>query len=177
MAETSKAAFLDRDGVLNVKAAEGCYITRAEELQLLPGAVDGLKRLAQMGLRLIVVTNQRGVARGLITEANLDAIHAKLRAELAVAGVTLDAIYVCPHPKDACECRKPKPGLILQALKDFPDIDASASVLFGDSASDIEAARAAGIAGIRVPVNGNLEEVVRRWQAPDQGDPAQDRVR
>jgi D-glycero-D-manno-heptose 1,7-bisphosphate phosphatase len=162
---SSRAAFLDRDGVLNRKAPEGSYITTAADFELLPGALGGLKRLAALGFRLIVVTNQRGVARGLIQPADLEAIHVKLSAELKAAGVALAAIYVCPHEKGVCNCRKPAPGLILQALKDHPEIDAGRSVLFGDSASDLEAARRAGVAAVRVPVNGSLDEAVRGWLA------------
>jgi len=165
-----RAAFLDRDGVLNRKAPEGHYITTPDDLELLEGALDGLKRLADLGLRLIVVTNQRGVARGLISAEALEAIHARLRRELAAGGVRLDGIYVCPHAKDACECRKPLPGLLLQALKDYPEIDASRSVLFGDSASDVEAARRAGVPAVRVPVNCNLDQAVRRWQTGTGGE-------
>jgi D-glycero-D-manno-heptose 1,7-bisphosphate phosphatase len=167
----ASAAFLDRDGVLNRKAPEGSYITTAGDLVLLDGAIDGLKRLAVMGMRLIVVTNQRGVARGLIPMDVLAAIHEKLRHELAAEGVTLDAIYVCPHEKGACDCRKPQPGLLLQALRDFPEIDAGRSVLFGDSDSDLEAARRAGVAAVRVAVNGSLDDAVRRWQAASGGAP------
>ena len=81
----------------------------------------------------------------------------------------LDAIYVCPHENDACECRKPKPGMLLEAMRDFPSIDPRQSVLFGDSNSDIEAARRAGVEGVRMPSNGSLADAVRTWlsAAPD----------
>jgi len=158
-----RAAFLDRDGVLNFKHPDLYYVLTPDQLELLPGAAPGLKLLGQAGFRLIVVTNQRAVALGQLTPDQLDAIHAKLRRELARSGVTLDAIYVCPHGKDACACRKPAAGLLLQALHDFPDIDPARSILFGDSPSDLEAARRAGIPAVQMGVNGSLEAAVRVW--------------
>ena len=158
-----RAAFLDRDGVLNYKHADLYYVLTPAQFQLLPGAAAGLKLLAEAGYRLIVVTNQRAVARGQLSAEGLADVHAKLERELAGAGVVLDAIYVCPHDKDECDCRKPAPGLLLQALRDFPDVVPRESVLFGDSASDIEAARRAGVPAVQMPVNGSLEDAVRAW--------------
>jgi len=161
--ERRRAAFLDRDGVLNLKRSDVYYVLTPDQLELLPGAATGLNLLAQAGFRLIVVTNQRAVALGDLTLDGLDAIHAKLRSELDRSGVALDAIYVCPHDNDACNCRKPSPGLLLQALREFPDVDPARSVLFGDSSSDLEAAARAGIPAVQIPVNGSLEEAARAW--------------
>jgi D-glycero-D-manno-heptose 1,7-bisphosphate phosphatase len=158
-----RAAFLDRDGVLNRKMPEGEYVTVPEEFELLPGAIPGLQLLSAKGYRLIVVTNQRGVARGRLTLDDLAAIHGKLRRLLSGNGVELDAIYFCPHGSDECACRKPKPGLLLRAFAEFPGLEPGESVLFGDSGSDVEAARRAGVPAVRMPANGSLEEAVQAW--------------
>lgn len=158
-----RAAFLDRDGVLNRKMPEGQYVTKPEELELLPGAIPGLQSLAARGYRLILVTNQRGVARGKLTLGDLAAIHRKMERLLAANGVALDAIYVCPHGAGECDCRKPEPGMLLRAFESFPDLVPAESVLFGDSISDVEAARRAGVAAVRMPVNGSLEAAVHDW--------------
>ena len=158
-----RAAFLDRDGVLNRKMPEGEYVTKPEEFELLPGAIRGLKLLAEAGFRLIVVTNQRGVARGKLTLDGLSAIHREMERLLAASGVTLEAIYHCPHASGECDCRKPEPGLILRAFHNFPDLVPAKCVLFGDSGSDIEAARRAGVPAVRMLSNGSLEDSVRAW--------------
>ena len=159
------SAFLDRDGVLNWKMPEGEYVTTPEQFELLPGAVGGLRLLAEAGYRLIVVTNQRGVARGRLTLEQLAAIHQKLVRLLALEGLALDAIYVCPHAAGECDCRKPQPGMLLRAFDNFPDLVPGKCVLFGDSASDIEAARRAGVLAVLMPANGSLEDSVRTWLA------------
>ena len=158
-----RAAFLDRDGVLNRKTPEGEYVTTPDEFELLPGAIRGLQLLAGAGFRLIVVTNQRGVARGKLTLDELSAIHRKMESLLAANGLALDAIYYCPHASGECDCRKPEPGLILRAFHSFPDLVPAECVLFGDSSSDIEAARHAGVPAVRMPANGSLEDSVRAW--------------
>ncbi|HEV2062608.1 MAG TPA: HAD-IIIA family hydrolase, partial [Solirubrobacteraceae bacterium] len=103
------AAFLDRDGTINVKPPEGEYVEAPEELRLLPGAAAAIARLNAAGLPVIVVTNQRGVALGRMTEADVAAVHDRLREELSRAGAHVDAIYHCPHQEGACACRKPRP--------------------------------------------------------------------
>jgi len=140
------ALFLDRDGVLNVKAPEGAYVADRAGFQLLPGVPEALAalRVALPGLRIVVVTNQRGIARGLLSPITVDAIHGTMRAQLAAAGGDLDAVLVCPHDLDECDCRKPRPGLLLQALARFPDIDPRTSAMVGDSLSDLEAGHAIG---------------------------------
>jgi D-glycero-D-manno-heptose 1,7-bisphosphate phosphatase len=158
-----RAAFLDRDGVLNRKMPEGEYVTTPDEFELLPGAIRGLQLLAAAGYRLIVVTNQRGVARGKLTLDHLSAIHLKMERLLAANGLTLDAIYFCPHGSGECDCRKPQPGLLLRAFGAFPGLVPGESVLFGDSGSDIEAARRAGVPSVRMAANGSLEDAVRAW--------------
>lgn len=138
--------FLDRDGVLNAKAPEGAYVTSVDALTVLPGVPEalGALRTAVPGLRVAVVTNQRGVARGRMSAADLDAIHAALRARLAAAGGDVDRIEVCPHEGDACDCRKPGTGLLRRAAAAWPDLDPAACALVGDSASDLVAGRRFG---------------------------------
>jgi len=149
MTANRRAAFIDRDGVLNVDHG---YVFRREDFQWLPGAVDALRHLQAADYLLIVVTNQSGIARGLYTEADLARLHDFMWGELQRQGVSLTAIYACPHHPQAalsayridCECRKPRPGMILRAAREH-GIELGASCLFGDKASDIEAGRSAGV--------------------------------
>jgi D-glycero-D-manno-heptose 1,7-bisphosphate phosphatase len=139
-----RAAFLDRDGVINRKAREGGYVTRWEEMEILPGVAEAIALLNQAGLRVIVVSNQRCVAKGLVTAADLEALHHRMCEVLASAGATIDAIYYCPHEEEpACRCRKPQPGMLFDAAREH-DIDLSLSWIIGDSKADVEAGRSAG---------------------------------
>ena len=133
-------AFLDRDGVINRKAPEGEYITAWDQFEFLPRAVEGLRLLKRAGWRLIVVTNQRGVALGRMTAAGLEDIHRQMQNELTAAGAGVDAIYSCTHDRGVCHCRKPETGLFEQAQRDWPEIDFAASAVIGDSPSDMQAA-------------------------------------
>ena len=133
--------FLDRDGVINRKRDDD-YVKHWGEFEFLPGAKEALRMLTENNYRLIVVTNQRGIARGWMTETAVQEIHARMLAEIAPARIA--AIYYCPHDKDQCDCRKPKTGLFLQAQRDFPDIEFARSWVIGDSASDLEAGAALG---------------------------------
>ena len=140
MPSTMFTAFLDRDGVINRKAPEGEYITRWDQFEFLPRAVQGLRLLKCAGWLLIVVTNQRGVALGRMTAADLEDIHRKMRNELMAAGAGVDAIYSCPHDRGVCHCRKPETGMFEQAQRDWPGIEWGASAVIGDSLSDMQAA-------------------------------------
>jgi D-glycero-D-manno-heptose 1,7-bisphosphate phosphatase len=131
--------FLDRDGVLNRDLPDGRFITRWEEFELLPGVADAIAQLNRSGRKAIVVTNQRCVALGLCSEADLLALHERLQKELALQGARLDAIYYCPHDEGQCNCRKPLPGLFEQAFRDFPGANARNSLMVGDSLRDIQA--------------------------------------
>lgn len=142
--------FLDRDGVINRKLPEGRYVTRWDEFELLPGAADAIAHLNRSGRTVIVLTNQRGVALGRMTEEDLNDIHARLRVELARFGASLDAIFYCPHDRHQCDCRKPKTGMIDAAFRQFPDARPANSVFIGDSLSDMECGHNAGIATIFV---------------------------
>jgi D-glycero-D-manno-heptose 1,7-bisphosphate phosphatase len=141
----NKAAFLDRDGVINTKApTEGQYITSWEEMHILPGVVEAIALLNRANFRVIVVSNQRCVAKGLITTTELDSIHQRMCEGLARAGATVHGVYYCPHDlQPPCTCRKPQPGLLLEAGRTH-DIDLSASWMIGDSDKDVEAGRNAG---------------------------------
>lgn len=153
-----KAVFLDRDGTINRDVP---YCSRPEDFDLLPGAAEAIELLNEHGFKVVVVTNQSGIARGYFTEGMLASIHDKMQKELAKHGAHVDAIYYCPHhPDDNCECRKPKPKMILQAVRDL-DIDLSQSYVIGDSEMDVELARRAGCkAGIRVDGPGGTGDWV-----------------
>jgi D-glycero-D-manno-heptose 1,7-bisphosphate phosphatase len=131
--------FLDRDGVLNRKPPEGGYVTRWEELELLPSVPQAIAALNRSQRKVIVITNQRGIALGLFSQDDLERLHDRLGVELAAKGACLDAIYVCPHDRGQCNCRKPLTGLFEQAFADFPGARPDNSIVVGDSLSDIEA--------------------------------------
>jgi D-glycero-D-manno-heptose 1,7-bisphosphate phosphatase len=137
--------FLDRDGTINRKAPDHDYVRSPAQLVLLDGAAAAISRLRSRGARVVVVTNQRGVARGLMTLDDLSAVHRELADRLADAGTRVDAIYACPHETGSCDCRKPEPGLFLRAADDDPAIDLASSAMVGDSISDIEAGARLGM--------------------------------
>ena len=142
MSELGRAVFVDRDGVLNREL--GGYVTRPEDLELLPGVAEGIARLNGAGWPVIVFTNQAGVGRGRLTAETLEQIHARLRMEIEKAGGELRAIYAClHHPDDGCECRKPLPGMLLQAAREH-HLDLAQCYAIGDTPRDIHAAHAAG---------------------------------
>ncbi|MEM6995665.1 MAG: HAD-IIIA family hydrolase [Myxococcota bacterium] len=133
---------LDRDGVLNVEDPAGGYVLSAAAFRWTPGALQAVALLREAGLTLSVATNQRCVALGLLSEAALSAIHERIRVEASITD-----IYVCPHDRDAgCRCRKPAPGLLEQAIA-ASGVPANETVFIGDSATDLAAAHAAGVAG------------------------------
>jgi D-glycero-D-manno-heptose 1,7-bisphosphate phosphatase len=135
------AVFLDRDGT--IIEDEG-YLADASRVRLLPGALDALRAFRERGLALVVVSNQSGIPRGLITPAQHAEVDARVKAVLADAGVPLDAAYYCPHLPDAgCACRKPLPGMLEQAAREH-GLDLARSLMVGDKMSDVAAGRAAG---------------------------------
>jgi D-glycero-D-manno-heptose 1,7-bisphosphate phosphatase len=144
-----KAVFLDRDGVIN---HDDGYVYQWAQFRWMAGAIEALKALRSLDYRLIVVSNQSGVGRGFYTEDDVALLHERMIAYLLENDVTISGCYFCPHhPSEAleayredCECRKPKPGMILAAAEDH-DIDLDHSVMVGDKASDMEAAFSAGI--------------------------------
>jgi D-glycero-D-manno-heptose 1,7-bisphosphate phosphatase len=170
------AAFLDRDGVLNEDAG---YTHRPDQLVWMPGALDAVRSLNRAGYYVFVVTNQAGIARGYYDEGAVRRLHLHMQEQLIAHGAHIDAFYFCPHHPDGvvkelavtCRCRKPGPGLLEQAAQDWP-IDLDRSFLVGDKDSDMDAARAFGIDGVRfVPGGPSLldlvsGEVSRRLRAP-----------
>jgi D-glycero-D-manno-heptose 1,7-bisphosphate phosphatase len=153
-----RTVFLDRDGVINRKAPEGSYVSRPEEFQLLAGVPEAIARLNRAGLRTIVVSNQRGVALGLYSAADVDAIHQVLTNKLAAQGARLDAILYCPHDSNECGCRKPLPGMFEEAVRRFPEICADESVMIGDALVDIEFGRRLGMATILIEGDAALHK-------------------
>lgn len=146
------AVFFDRDGVLNIDHG---YTYRKEEFQWMPGAIKAIRHFNQKGYYVFVVTNQSGIARGYYTEEDVKTLHSFMNEELAKHSAHIDAFYYCPHHvdgkieqyKQSCQCRKPLPGMLMQALKEW-GIAPSESFLVGDKDSDIQAAEAAGIKGV-----------------------------
>jgi len=137
-----KLAILDRDGVINYDSAD--FIKSTDEWEALPGSLAAIARLTQAGWRVVVASNQSGLARGLFDMETLNAIHAKMRQQLAALGGQLDAIFLCPHgPDDGCDCRKPRPGMLNDILRRF-DADPAQVPVVGDSLRDLQATHAAG---------------------------------
>ena len=144
----NRAVFLDRDGVLNRDSPS--FIKTAKEMHLLPGAPLAVARLNRAGYLAIVISNQSGVARGLLTEDDLDAMHRKLCSAVRLAGGKITDVYYCPHlPGVGCSCRKPAPGMVRQAAEDY-NVDVSRSYLIGDKIDDITCGSAAGCKTILV---------------------------
>ena len=150
--------FLDRDGTVNAKAPEGDYVTSWEQFEFLPGAVEAVRLLSARGVRLVVVTNQRGIALGRMTEQDLADIHRRMCDALTAAGGAIAEVYHCPHEANTCDCRKPEIGMFLQAQRDFPDIRFEHSAVIGDSSSDMLAARRIGAKAVFLGDPGALGE-------------------
>jgi len=168
-APRARAVFLDRDGTL---VDELGFLRRADDLRLLPGAAEGVRLFNRAGWKVVVVTNQSGIARGLLDEPTLAGIHARLEQELARGGAHLDAIVHCPHhPEEglppfrrACDCRKPAPGMILAAARRL-GLDLGESWTIGDSRRDLEAGARAGLAGGVLVLTGKGEAERERFPA------------
>ena len=145
----NKIIFLDRDGVINQKAPEGDYIKAWKEIELLPRVPKAIRTLNENGWLVIVITNQRGIARGMVSIEDVHDIHQKLNDELKKTKAHIDGFYICPHEKGSCRCRKPDIGLFLQAEQRFA-VDKKQSWMIGDSESDIQAGRRYGIKTIAI---------------------------
>ena len=157
----NRAVFLDRDGTI---AKDVHYCRRPEDFILFANAAGVIKLLNNSGFKVIIITNQSGIAKGYLSEETLGEIHKKMKEELADEGAHIDGIYYCPHhPDDNCGCRKPRPSLILQAAGDF-DIDLKHSFMVGDRQKDIELGKAVGCRTILV---GTLPLIHSEGAAPD----------
>lgn len=169
------AAFLDRDGVLNVRREPHQYVRSMNEFKWLPGAPEGAAALAHAGYLLAVISNQRGVALGLVDPAVLTEIEAEVQATLCRHGARIEAFRYCVHDSDAgCDCRKPAPGMLLSLAQEL-ELDLSRSWMIGDSESDVEAGHAAGCAtallgepGITAPMHKPPELVAGSLLAASQ---------
>ena len=144
----NKAVFIDRDGTINI---DGPYLDDPDKFEMYPGVGEGVKKLKEDGFKIIVMTNQSGIARGYFTEEILSNIHERMEIEFNAFGVELDGIYYCPHhPDDDCDCRKPKTGLFEKAIEEH-DIDVNQSYMVGDKILDVEAGQKIGVKTILVP--------------------------
>lgn len=142
--------FLDRDGTLNVRPPKACYVEKPEDFVWLSGAIDAVKKLNDAGVLVFLISNQPGIARGRLTEETLAAIHDRMNADLEATGAHIDRIYYCPHNWDeGCDCRKPKPGMLYQAQREF-SLNLPHGFLVGDDERDIEAGEVAGCRSILV---------------------------
>jgi len=149
----NRAVFIDRDGTINVNSG---YISNPDQFKMYPNVAKGIKLLYNEGFKIIIITNQSGIARGYFSKEKLEEIHDKMKKGLSEENVEIDAIYYCPHhPDENCKCRKPKPGLLEQAIKDF-DIDVNNSFFIGDRMLDVEAGKKVGCRTVLIPEDKEL---------------------
>ena len=145
-----RAVFIDRDGVINRKAREGEYVTSWDDFYILPGVAEAVTLLKRAGYAVIVVTNQRCVAKGLLAVAELENMHKRMRESLSHLGAIVDGVYYCPHDyESSCSCRKPAPGMLYEAAREH-GLDLRSSWMVGDSEIDIQAGKNAGCKTARV---------------------------
>ena len=153
---TNKAVFLDRDGTINVDYG---YVYREQDLTLITGVADGLRKLQSSGFLLIIITNQSGVGRGYFSKDDVNIFNKKLIDELNNYGVKITDVFICFHsPEDKCTCRKPAPNMILEALKKY-NVDPEKSFMIGDKNSDVEAGQASGIKSFLLTDKNNFQSI------------------
>ena len=158
MNKTQKVIFLDRDGVLNKNKDD--YVKNISELEIFPFISEPIKKLQSAGFKIIVITNQSAINRGLMTKKHLNEIHEKIQSFLIQNDAKIDYFYYCPHtPNENCSCRKPKSGLLLKAIDDF-SIDVNNSWFIGDRDSDIQAGESVGCKTLKIEGDFNLEKAV-----------------
>ena len=151
--------FLDRDGVINMKLY-GRYVRNFEEFEFMPGVEFTIANLSKIFKRILIVTNQQGIAKGIMSTEELNYLHKDMLQQLKIAGGTIEKIYYCSHLATAnCKCRKPNPGMIQQAIIDFPDLENGNSYLVGDSDSDIAAGDEMGLMTVKV----DNEYTLAKW--------------
>ena len=170
-----RAVFLDRDGTIGEEMG---YVNHVDRFQIFPYAAEAIRQLNQADIPVIVVTNQSGIARNIFPESLVHEVHKKMVAQLAAGGAWIDAIYFCPHKsEDACECRKPNPGLLRQAAREHA-LDLPASWVVGDRYADLEMGHAAGARGILVMTGyGRGEYELHRSIWPRQPDALAENLR
>jgi D-glycero-D-manno-heptose 1,7-bisphosphate phosphatase len=143
-------AFLDRDGTINESPPEGGYVTAPEGLRLLEGAAEAIRLLGRHPAKVVVVTNQRGIALGRMSEEDLERVNGHLVEELGRSGAHLDAILHCPHHEGACECRKPGTGMFERAAREVEGVTLAGAAMIGDTARDIEAGNRLDLTTVRI---------------------------
>ena len=157
--------FLDRDGVIN-KKLDGKYVRNWEEFTFIPNVLNSISKLSRLFNRIIIITNQQGIGKGLMSKNDLLFLHQKMLKEIEKAGGKINKIYFCPHLEtDNCNCRKPKIGMIEKAIQDFSSINIKKSYLIGDSPSDIKAGTKAGLHTIKVDNNFTLNNWIKQISA------------
>ncbi|RZD46867.1 MAG: D-glycero-beta-D-manno-heptose-1,7-bisphosphate 7-phosphatase [Thaumarchaeota archaeon] len=157
----NKAVFLDRDGIINIERKD--YVKTIKEFILIDRILDVIKIINSKGYLVIIITNQSAINRKIITENNLREIHNHFLKLAKNKNAKVDGIYFCPHmPSENCECRKPKPGMILKAAKEF-QIDLKKSIMFGDSNTDVKAANHAGCTGILVNKSDSIKNIIEKY--------------
>jgi len=158
--EEERVVFLDRDGVINKKPEYGDYVKTWQEFEFLPGAVEAIKLLKDRGYKIFIVSNQAGIGRGLMTEQNLKEIHDNMIKEIEKQGASIDGIYYCFHEmSENCDCRKPKPGLLIKAAEEN-NIDLARVIFIGDDEKDEQAGQAAGCQTILLN-NKSLLDIIK----------------
>lgn len=150
-------AFLDRDGTINASPPQGEYVTDPERLRLLDGAAAAIRLLNEHPARVVVVTNQRGIALGKMDEAGLGRVNDRLEELLSGSGARLDAILHCPHHEGACDCRKPGTGLFERAAREIEGVGLPGAAMVGDTARDVEAGNRLGLTTVRLGSRGEGE--------------------
>jgi len=159
-----RAVFLDRDGTI---AKDVPYCSRVEDFEILHTVPEGIRLLNESAFKVVVITNQSGIARGRFTQQTLALIHQRMQEELAEHGARVNGIFVCPHhPDEGCECRKPKPALLLRAAEEM-DIDLQLSYMVGDDAKDVEAGKSAGCKTVLVTTGPNQGEIDGQVRLPE----------
>ncbi|MBN3032498.1 MAG: D-glycero-beta-D-manno-heptose 1,7-bisphosphate 7-phosphatase [Candidatus Saganbacteria bacterium] len=171
MSAKSKAVFLDRDGTL---IEDSGYISSPDQIKFIPGAIEAVKRLNEAGYKVVIISNQAGVARGLLAENMLQTIDKIIHREVLSGGGHIDASYYCPHHpehgvypyKQACECRKPHPGMLKRAVRE-KDLELAGSFMIGDKSSDIETGKRAGTKTVFVRTGHGRDEEKKLKEKPD----------
>jgi histidinol-phosphate phosphatase family protein len=143
-----RCVFLDRDGVINEKAAPHEYIRNWSEFRFLLNIADWIRIVNALGFLVIVITNQRGIARGRMTRESVEEIHRNMIRELAALGARIDDVFLCPHEENTCQCRKPRPGMVVEAQEKW-GIDLAGSLMIGDSDEDAALAATCGLGFLR----------------------------